>query len=80
MVLITVIKTGKKGVVENPMKSEHVIPTAVGTLVSEDKCSVKMLSSNDKWFGVTYREDKPMVIENIQKMKDANIYPNDLWK
>ena len=70
----------KKGVVENPMKSEHVIPTAVGTLVSEDKCSVKMLSSNDKWFGVTYREDKPMVIENIQKMKDANIYPNDLWK
>ena len=39
-----------------------------------------MLSSKDKWFGVTYREDKPMVEENIQKMKDDNVYPFDLWK
>ncbi|NLC96290.1 MAG: nucleotidyltransferase [Erysipelotrichaceae bacterium] len=70
----------KKGVVENPMKSEHVIPTAIGDLVESGKCSVKMLSSKDKWFGVTYREDKPMVEENIQKMKDENIYPFDLWK
>ena len=70
----------KKGVVENPMKSEHVIPTAVGDLVRDNKCKVKMLSSKDKWFGVTYREDKPMVEENIQKMKDYNVYPFDLWK
>ncbi len=70
----------KKGVVENPMKSEHVIPTAVGDLVRDNKCKVKMLSSKDKWFGVTYREDKPMVEENIQKMKDDNVYPFDLWK
>ena len=70
----------KKGVVENPMKSEHVIPTAVGDLIRDNKCKVKMLSSKDKWFGVTYREDKPMVEENIQKMKDDNVYPFDLWK
>lgn len=70
----------KKGVVENPMKSEHVIPTAVGDLVRDNKCKVKMLSSKDKWFGVTYREDKPMVEENIQNMKDDNVYPFDLWK
>ncbi len=70
----------KKGVIENPMKAEHVIPTAIGELVKKRECKVKMLSSNDKWFGVTYREDKPIVVETIQQMKDKNIYPFDLWK
>ena len=65
---------------ENPMKCEHVIPTAIGTLVKENKCKVKMLSSKDEWFGVTYKEDKPSVVAKIQKMKDDGIYPFDLWK
>lgn len=64
---------------ENPLKCEHVIPTAVGTLVAENKCSVKMLSSKDAWFGVTYKEDKPNVMQKIQEMKDAGIYPDQLW-
>lgn len=64
---------------ENPLKCEHVIPTAVGTLVAEHKCSVKMLSSKDAWFGVTYKEDKPNVMQKIQEMKDAGIYPDQLW-
>lgn len=64
---------------ENPLKCEHVIPTAVGTLVKENKCSVKMLSSKDAWFGVTYKEDKPNVMQKIQEMKDAGIYPDQLW-
>ena len=64
---------------ENPMKCEHVIPTAMGTLVKEKKCSVKMLSSKDAWFGVTYKEDKPGVMAKIQEMKDAGIYPDKLW-
>lgn len=64
---------------ENPLKCEHVIPTAVGTLVKEHKCSVKMLSSKDAWFGVTYKEDKPNVMQKIQEMKDAGIYPDQLW-
>ncbi len=64
---------------ENPLKCEHVIPTAVGTLVAENKCSVKMLSSKDAWFGVTYKEDKPTVMQKIQEMKDAGIYPDQLW-
>ena len=62
------------------MKCEHVIPTAIGTLVKENKCKVKMLSSKDEWFGVTYKEDKPSVVAKIQKMKDDGIYPFDLWK
>ena len=69
-----------EAVKENPMKCEHVIPTAIGTLVKENKCKVKMLSSKDEWFGVTYKEDKPSVVAKIQKMKDDGIYTFDLWK
>ena len=70
----------KDAITENPLKCEHVIPTAIGDLVSENKCKVKMLSSKDQWFGVTYQEDKPMVMNKIQEMKDANIYPDILWE
>lgn len=69
-----------EGVKENPMKCEHVIPTAVGELVQENKCTVKMLSSSDRWFGVTYKEDKPLVVARIQEMKDLGVYPDVLWK
>ena len=65
---------------KNPMKCEHVIPTAVGTLVAEDKIKVRMLSSTDKWFGVTYKEDKPDVVARIQELKDNDTYPDVLWK
>ena len=65
---------------KNPMKCEHVIPTAVGTLVAEDKIKVRMLSSTDKWFGVTYKEDKPDVVARIQELKDNGTYPDVLWK
>ena len=58
----------------------HVIPTAMGDLVAEGKVSVKMLSSSDKWFGVTYKEDKPEVVAKIQEKKDQGIYPDVLWK
>lgn len=69
-----------EGVKENPMNCEHVIPTAVGELVQENKCTVKMLSSSDRWFGVTYKEDKPLVVARIQEMKDLGVYPDVLWK
>lgn len=70
----------RKELAGNPMKCEHVIPTAVGQLVNEGKCTVKMLSSQDRWFGVTYKEDKPFVVSRIQEMKDKGIYPDILWK
>ena len=68
-----------EGIKVNPMKWEYVIPTTIGELVAEGKCKVKVLSSKDTWFGVTYKEDKPMVMEKIQGYKDAGIYPFDLW-
>ncbi len=69
----------KDAIKENPMKCEHVIPTAIGDLVKDKVCKVKMLSSEDQWFGVTYQEDKPLVVEKIQAMKDAGVYPDVLW-
>ncbi len=68
------------GIQENPMKWEHVIPTAIGDLVAQNKCSIKMLSSKDQWFGVTYQEDKPSVVSKIAAMRESGIYPEDLWK
>ncbi len=65
---------------KNPLKCEHVIPTGIGTLVSEGKIKVHMLSSSDKWFGVTYKEDKPEVVARIQALKDNDTYPDVLWK
>ena len=64
----------------NPMKCEHVIPTAIGTLVSQGKCNVRMLSSTDKWFGVTYQEDKPEVVARIAEKKASGEYPDVMWK
>lgn len=65
---------------KNPMKCEHVIPTAIGTLVQQNQCEVKVLSSTDEWFGVTYQQDKPEVVSRIAKMKAEGIYPDVLWK
>lgn len=63
----------------NPLKAECLIPTEVDVLVKSGKASVKALTSSDRWFGVTYKEDKPFVVESIKKLKDAGEYPVQLW-
>lgn len=63
----------------NPMKSECYIPLEVGRLLKENKATVEILTSNDKWFGVTYKEDKPFVEASIQALKDKGVYPDKLW-
>ena len=65
---------------KNPLKSECFIPIEVDGLLKKDMATVKVLTSKDKWFGVTYKEDKPYVMESIQKLKDAGVYPENLWK
>ncbi len=69
----------KEEMEKNPLKSECFIPIEVGRMVDEKKASVKVLSSTDKWFGVTYKEDKPFVMESIQKLKEQGVYPEKLW-
>ena len=65
---------------ENPMKGEFLLPTFVGELIDEGKITMKVLSSPDKWFGVTYAADKPMVIAALKGLTEAGRYPDGLWK
>ena len=69
----------EKGLKENPMKCEYYLPAVVSTLLAEDKAAVTVLESEDKWYGVTYKEDKPVVVAAIQSLKDAGLYPEKLW-
>ena len=65
---------------ENPLKAEFFLPNVVGDLLKEGKASVKVLESEEKWYGVTYQEDKRTVVEAIQAKKNAGLYPQELWR
>jgi hypothetical protein len=60
-------------------KSECYIPATVGELVTAGKAKVKVLRSPDSWFGVTYREDRPTVVESIRQLIAKGEYPEKLW-
>ena len=60
-------------------KSECYIPATVGDLVVAQQAKVKVLRSADSWFGVTYREDRPTVVESIRKLIAKGDYPEKLW-
>ena len=64
----------------NPLKGEYFLPSVVSQLLAEDKAVVKVLSSPDKWYGVTYREDKPTVVKALAEKAEAGIYPSPLWQ
>ena len=65
---------------ENPEKGEYFLPTVVSQLIDEGKARVKVLRSEDKWYGVTYREDKPTVVAAIAEKTAAGLYPDRLWE
>lgn len=75
-VFLSKIKSGE----ENPMKGEFYLPKAVGQLIQEGKASVEVMTSRDRWYGVTYKEDKPGVVAALQAMKDSGLYPETLWQ
>ena len=64
----------------NPLKGEYFLPSVVDQLIKEGKAEVKVLKSFDKWYGVTYKEDKEGVVRALQAMKDKGEYPEKLWK
>ena len=68
-----------KALAENPMKGEYFLPSTVSALLAEDKATVKMLYSPDKWYGVTYAADKPVVVAALREMTEAGLYPDGLW-
>lgn len=65
---------------ENPTGAEFLLPNLVGRLIKEGKATVQVLSSSDKWYGVTYKEDKPQVVAGIKALTDNGMYPSPLWK
>lgn len=66
-------------VVDDPMNAEYLLPVEVGRLLDEGKCRVRVLETADKWYGVTYKEDKEIVTEAFREMKAKGRYPQKLW-
>ena len=69
-----------KALAENPLKAEYFLPTPVSWLIDEGRARVKVLRSADKWYGVTYRADKPMVEAAIAEKTASGLYPDRLWE
>ena len=70
----------EKNLSVNPLKCEYFLPFVVDELLKEGKAEVTVLKSVDRWYGVTYKEDKKMVTDAIQGMKDGGLYPKKLWE
>ena len=62
------------------LKSEFFIPLMVNTLISNGTAKMKVLSTTAKWFGVTYKEDKPQLMAKIEALIEAGVYPRNLWE
>ena len=69
----------RETVPSNPAKAEYFLPGAVSDLLQEGKATVKVLRSADKWYGVTYAADKPMVVAALKAMAEEGKYPDGLW-
>ncbi len=61
------------------LKAELYIPAVINELLKSGKASVKILPAIDRWFGVTYKEDKPLAINNIKNLIEQGVYPDNLW-
>ena len=68
-----------KTLAENPAKGEFYLPTVVQALLQENKATVKVLTSPDKWYGVTYAADKPQVVAALREKAAEGLYPDSLW-
>ncbi|MCM1308814.1 MAG: nucleotidyltransferase [Butyrivibrio sp.] len=67
------------GPAKDDVKSEFLLPKVVDELIHEGLAEVKVLETDGKWFGVTYKEDKPSVVNSIKRLVEAGVYPKKLW-
>lgn len=65
---------------DNPLKKEYLLPNIVDQLIKADRASVKVLETNDRWFGVTYKEDKEVVQNAFKQLIADGVYPANLWE
>ncbi|MDD4080912.1 MAG: sugar phosphate nucleotidyltransferase [Eubacteriales bacterium] len=70
----------QKAMAENPLKAEFYLPNLVGDLLKENKVTVKVMRSRDKWFGVTNASDRPIVEEALKDLTRHGVYPDGLWR
>ena len=68
----------QEGLQHNPLKCEYYLPSVVSRLLDSNKAEVKVLLTTEKWYGVTYREDKPMVMAAVKKLEENDFYPKQL--
>ncbi len=64
---------------KNPMKCEYFLPLPISQLIKEGKARIRVLSSPDRWYGVTYAADKPVVVAALKGMTQEGKYPDGLW-
>ena len=64
----------------DPLKAEYLLPIYIGQLLREGKVSVQVLPTDEKWFGVTYREDKPAVVESFRQLIARGVYSTPLFE
>ena len=81
---LDVLESGFKAFFEsdvkvNPLKAEYLLPTHIGGLLKNGKCTVKVLETKDKWFGVTYKEDKAAVVRSFRNLIADGIYSEKLY-
>lgn len=69
-----------KALAENPLKGEYFLPSVISQLITEGKARAKVLRSEDKWYGVTYQADKPVVVAAIAEKTASGLYPDNLWE
>ncbi len=71
----------RKFIIENAdkLKAEFYIPLVANNLIKSGEATIKVLKSTARWFGVTYQEDKPATIEQVNKLVEQGVYPKNLW-
>ena len=67
------------GITDNELKAEYLLPIHIGQLLSNKEVSVKVLPTHDKWFGVTYKEDKDFVVESFKQLIADGVYNENLF-
>ena len=81
---IELLEEGFKKFFENiegeGLTTEYLLPIYVGELLKEKKISVKVLETNDKWFGITYKEDKDLVVNSFKELIERGVYSNNLFE
>lgn len=69
----------QKDVALDPLKAEYLLPTLIGSMLRRGRCSVQVLPTTDRWFGVTYKEDKESVIRSFRALIESGEYGRDLY-